>query len=66
MSHWCEFANAEQVKADIGGLQVDLKTGEIIENTGIPLISNDDRVAKALGLSASLAEVSENDDDIPF
>ena len=66
VSQWCEFANAEQVKADIGGLQVDLKTGEIIENSGIPLISNDDRVAKALGLSASLAEVSENDDDIPF
>jgi hypothetical protein len=30
------------------------------------LISNDDRVAKALGLAASLAEVSENDEDIPF
>ena len=66
VSQWCEFANAEQVKADIGGLQVDLKTGEIIENSSIPLLSNDDRVAKALGLSASLAEVSENDEDIPF
>jgi len=66
VSKWCEFANAEQVQADIGGLQVDLKTGEIIENASIPLISNDDRVAKALGLSASLAEVSENDEDIPF
>lgn len=66
VSEWCEFANAEQVQADIGGLQVDLKTGEIIENSSIPLISNDDRVAKALGLSASLAEVSENDEDIPF
>jgi PD-(D/E)XK nuclease superfamily len=66
VSKWCEFANAEQVQADIGGLQVDLKTGEIIENSSIPLISNDDRVAKALGLSASLAEVSENDEDIPF
>ncbi len=32
VSKWCEFANAEQVQADIGGLQVDLKTGEIIEN----------------------------------
>ncbi len=66
VSKWCEFANAEQVQADIGGLQVDLKTGEIIENASIPLISSDDRVAKALGLSASLAEVSENDEDIPF
>jgi hypothetical protein len=66
VSKWCEFANAELVKADIGGLQVDLKTGEIIENASIPLISNDDRVAKALGLAASLAEVSENDEDIPF
>ena len=45
---------------------VDLKTGEIIENAAIPLISNDDRVAKALGLSASLAEVSEDDQEIPF
>jgi hypothetical protein len=45
---------------------VDLKTGEIIENASIPLISNDDRVAKALGLSASLAEVSENDEEVPF
>ena len=66
VSKWCEFANAELVKADIGGLQVDLKTGEIIDNASIPLISNDDRVAKALGLAASLAEVSETDEEIPF
>lgn len=66
VSKWCEFANAEQVKAQIGEIQVDLKTGEIIESSSNTSTVKGDQIAKALGLAASLAEVSENDEDIPF
>ena len=63
---FCEFANSSQVKAEIDGLQVDLKTGEIIEVSKSSSLSDEQRVAKALGLSASLLEQTENDEEIPF
>jgi hypothetical protein len=66
VSKWCEFANSDQVRADIGGIQIDLKTGEIIESASVETKDHQATIAQALGLAASLTEISETDDEIPF
>lgn len=63
---FCEFSNQDQVTADIDGLQIDLKTGEIIEIGPARNLKDEERVIKALGLSASIMESIEEDDEIPF
>ena len=63
---FCEFSNQAQVTADIDGLQIDLKTGEIIEVTPAKNLKDEERVIKALGLSASIMESIQEDDEIPF
>ena len=63
---FCEFSNQSQVTADIDGLQIDLKTGEIIEITPAQNLKDEDRISKALGLSASIMESNQEDDEIPF
>jgi len=63
---FCEFSNQNQVTADIDGLQIDLKTGEIIEIGPAKNLKDEERVIKALGLSASIMESIEEDDEIPF
>ena len=63
---FCEFSNQAQVTADIDGLQIDLKTGEIIELKPAQNLKDDERVIKALGLSASIMENIQEDDEIPF
>lgn len=63
---FCEFSNQDQVTADIDGLQIDLKTGEIIEIGPAKNLKDEERVIKALGLSASIMESIEEDDEIPF
>ena len=63
---FCEFSNQAQVTADIDGLQIDLKTGEIIELNPATNLKDEERVSKALGLSASIMENIQEDDEIPF
>ncbi len=63
---FCEFSNQSQVTADIDGIQIDLRTGEIIELTPAQNLKDDDRLTKALGLSASIMENVQEDDEIPF
>ncbi len=63
---FCEFSNQAQVTADVDGIQIDLKTGEIIEITPAKNLNDEERITKALGLSASIMESIEEDDDIPF
>jgi hypothetical protein len=63
---FCEFSNQAQVTADVDGIQIDLKTGEIIEITPAKNLNDEERITKALGLSASIMESIEENDDIPF
>ena len=42
------------------------KTGEIIEVTPAKNLKDEERVIKALGLSASIMESIQEDDEIPF
>lgn len=63
---FCEFSNQAQVTADVDGLQIDLKTGEIIELNPAKNLKDEERVSKALGLSASIMENIQEDDEIPF
>jgi hypothetical protein len=64
VSKWCEFANTESRITKYQGVSVDTNTGEIIEADSS--LSQDQQIARALGLMASLNEVVSDDGSVPF
>lgn len=64
VSKWCEFANTDTRITKYQGVSVDTITGEIIGAD--PHLNQDQQLARALGLMASLSEVPPDDGSVPF
>lgn len=64
VSKWCEFANTDSRITKYQGVSVDTNTGEIIDAD--LHLNQDQQLARALGLMASLREVESDDGSVPF